>query len=291
MDLLWGNKQIDDCFHVCSDGTGTFVLFETEEDKIFGLNQLAITAYKFGLTVLCPVVMDTHFHVILRGEKDRVAQFKAEIARILSCYLRRTEKQTTIDVHIFPIQDERELKAQIIYVFRNPLEAGYPFLPENYRWGAGRVYFQITEEKGILLANLSVRRIRELFHTRIKLPKSWKTDDKGMLLPSTYIDRDFVHRLFGTPRAFLAFLYVRKKDQAELDARCALPFAEKKEENQLRKSAEKTAESLFKKRIIKLSTSERIILAKNLWQNNLTFSKKQLARIVRLDSSLVESVF
>jgi len=40
-----------------------------------------------------------------------------------------------------------------------------------------------------------------------------------------------------------------------------------------------------------VSQSERLSLAKVLWQNKVTFSRKQLARAVRLPTELVEAVF
>ena len=40
-----------------------------------------------------------------------------------------------------------------------------------------------------------------------------------------------------------------------------------------------------------MSQSERLALAKVLWQNKVTFSRKQLARAVRLPTELIEAVF
>ena len=291
METQWIDRPVEDCFHVCSDGTVSSVLFETEEDKIFGMNQLAITAWKYGCSVLCPVVMDTHFHVIVRGRKEAVGKYRSEIARVLILYFHRTGRDVVIDVEIIDILSERELMSQIIYVFRNPMEAGYPFLPENYRWGAGRVFFQEKEEAGTPLSQFSVRQIRSLVHTRAELPGHWSVDDSGMLVPSSFMDVKYVLRLFKTPRVFLAFLFVRKKDLAEWDARCGLPFVEKRDEKKMRETAREQAETMFGKRIRQLSTAERILLAKDLWSRNITYSKKQLARLVGLDPSIIESVF
>jgi len=58
-----------------------------------------------------------------------------------------------------------------------------------------------------------------------------------------------------------------------------------------RRIADKHGQSLFSRPVPKVSQSERLALAKVLWQNKVTFSRKQLARAVRLPTELVEAVF
>jgi len=58
-----------------------------------------------------------------------------------------------------------------------------------------------------------------------------------------------------------------------------------------RRIADKHGQSFFSRPVPKVSQSERLSLAKVLWQNKVTFSRKQLARAVRLPTELVEAVF
>ena len=58
-----------------------------------------------------------------------------------------------------------------------------------------------------------------------------------------------------------------------------------------RRIADKHGQSLFSRPVPKVSQSERLSLAKVLWQNKVTFSRKQLARAVRLPTELIEAVF
>jgi len=58
-----------------------------------------------------------------------------------------------------------------------------------------------------------------------------------------------------------------------------------------RRIADNHGQSLFSRPVPKVSQSERLSLAKVLWQNKVTFSRKQLARAVRLPTELIEAVF
>ncbi len=117
---------------------------------------------------------------------------------------------------------------------------------------------------------------RTLFRTRIDLPPDWVVDANGMLLPRCYIDLDEVHRLFRSPRRYLSFLFVRKKDITEQDELCARPFLEIRADKQLRAEAHAESQRLFHLPITKLTEPDRIRIASLLWQNRRTFSRKQL---------------
>ena len=41
-------------------------------------------------------------------------------------------------------------------------------------------------------------------------------DEDGRLLPESFVDYEAVERFFRSPRAFIAFLYVRKEDEAAI---------------------------------------------------------------------------
>ena len=58
-------------------------------------------------------------------------------------------------------------------------------------------------------------------------------------------------------------------------------------------NAEANAESerQFGRGIPKLTQAERIEVAKILWQNRRTLSRKQLARAVKMNPAIIEAVF
>ena len=294
--VRWEEKPVEDCFHVYSDGTRMAVLFDTDEDKVHAMNLFPILTRHFGIRIYCIIVMDTHFHLVVCGPQEQVGKMVGEIKRLLCRYFRDSGRphfvEDGIRIEMDAIQTEEELMGKIIYVFRNDLDAGGRFLPEDYRWGIGSMIFHHRDSSRYhRVGDLSIRERERLFRTREPIPDDWLYDDAGMLVPFSYIDVDYIERLFGSPKRYIAFLYVRKKDLAKHDEECARKFVEENDFKQLRKHSELQARHLFNRSVPKLSQSERLSLAKILWQNKVTFSRKQLARAVRLPTELIEAVF
>ena len=292
----WERHPVQDCYHICSDGTRVSVLFELPEDKVFAMNLMAALAYRYHLRVYCPVVMDTHFHLIAQGRAEDVASFINQMKRLLTMYFHRTGRgcllKDGIQIHPEPIQDDIELMQKIIYAFRNPMDAGYPYMPEDYPWGAGRLYFHPASDRPRRrIGDLTVRQKRALFRTRMELPDDWQLNETGMILPRCFVDADAVHALFGSPKRFISFLFVRKKDLAEQEAKDARVFLEKRCDAELHAEADTESQRLFGRRITKLTQAERIQVAKILWQDHRTLSRKQLARAVRMNPAVIEAVF
>ena len=61
---------VKDCYHIYSDGTRVSVLFERDEDKVYGRNLIAVLAFKYHIRVYCDVVMGTHFHLVGKGDPE-----------------------------------------------------------------------------------------------------------------------------------------------------------------------------------------------------------------------------
>lgn len=294
--VQWERHPVQDCYHICSDGTRVSVLFELPEDKVYAMNLIAVLARRYHLRVYCPVVMDTHFHLVAQGRPEDIASFKVQMKRLLTMYFHSTGRNYLLDDGIWieytPIQDDIELMQKIIYVFRNPMDAGYPYLPEDYPWGVGRLFFHpAAGHPGQRTGNMTVRQQRELFRTRMDIPDDWQLDGNGMILPRCFVDVDAVHALFGSPRRFIAFLFVRKKDLAEQEAKDARIFLQKRDDAELHAEADAESRRLFDRRITKLTQAERIEVARILWQNRRTLSRKQLARAVRMNPAVIEAVF
>ena len=130
-----------------------------------------------------------------------------------------------------------------------------------------------------------------LFRTRVKLPPEWEYDEKGMLVPASYIDKEYLrNKVFVSPRQFIAFLNVRKKDLADMEAADARPFLEKKDESMLLKEVEAMSRTMFGKEVAKLTQANKLNLAVKLWTDMKTTSVKQLARLTRNDVDVLRAV-
>lgn len=291
----WITKRINDCFHVYSDGTRLDVLFETDEDKRFMMNLIPIAAHFCGLRVICPEVMDTHFHVIVRGHADKIEKFKREIKRLLVRYFRRDGRgeivKNSIWINADAIQDEDELRRKIIYVLRNCTEAGFPLLPDNYPWGPGKAFFQADDANTHRVSDLSYREACKIFRTRIHMPENWEYNDMGILIPRTYMDMQFITKsVFTSTRQFIAFLNARKSDLTDMESADARAFMEHRDESKLREETKSRCQKQFNRPIKQLTKAERIIIAKQLWDERCTFSIKQLARVTNLNADVLRVI-
>ena len=294
--VQWERHPVQDCYHICSDGTRVSVLFELPEDKVFAMNLIAALAHRYRIRVYCPVVMDTHFHLVAQGRAEDIGAFTIQMKRLLTMYCRSTGReyllQDGIWIHPEPIHDDIELMQKIIYAFRNPMDAGYPYMPEDYPWGVGRLFFHpLPRQTGKRIGDLTVRQRRKLFRTRMDIPDEWQLDENGMILPQCFVDVRAVLALFGSPKRFISFLFVRKKDLAEQEAKDAHVFLEKRGDTALNAEANEESMQRFGRRIPKLTQAERIEIAKILWQNRRTLSRKQLARAVQMKPAIIEAIF
>ena len=294
--VQWERHPVRDCFHVYSDGTRLSVLFETIQDKVYVRNLIAVLAFLYHISIYCDVVMDTHFHLVCHGKPEDIERFMAEMKRLLIKYFNRTGRSHLLKEGIWikadPLKDDVEVMDKIIYDFRNPMDAGYPYLPEDYPWGVGRLFFHVdTAVAARRVGDMTVDERRAVLHTRVAIPDEWEVDANGMILPRSYIDVDTVRRLFGSPKRFIAFLFVRKKDLTTQDEQCARAFLEKRGDSMLREEAEEQSQQLFHRPITKLTQAERVQVAGILWQERRTLSRKQLARAVKVNPALIEAVF
>lgn len=290
------SKPVEDCFHVYSDGTRVEVLFETEEDCIFGMNLIPVVAFNCSLSVLCLEIMKTHFHCILRGDAMNIQKFKGEAKRLIVKYFISTGRREMVEDSIWieadAIRTEEELRRKIIYVFRNCTEAGYPYLPENYPWGPGAVFCQKpSTQNNMRIQSMSARKQRKLFRTNVILPQYWEADYRGMLVPASYIDTEYLNsRVFVSPRQFFAFLNVRKNDLVEMEAADAKKFLARREEDVIRKEVDRVSKLKYGLPVKKLNQTARVTIATDIWKARRTFSVKQLARLTRLNVDLLRTI-
>lgn len=290
------SKPIHDCYHVYSDGTRVLVLCDEDGNFVLMMNLIAVVSYYCHLTVLGLEVMTTHFHCILKGAPELIVKFQTEMKRLIVKHFNRDgypeRVKNSIWIQADPIHDEEELRRKIIYVFRNCTEAGFEFLPEDYRWGPGRTYCHSDKERSYKkVSDLTYREQCRLFRTRVKLPGDWEYNSDGMLVPRSYMDIDYLkNRVFVSPRQFIAFLSVKKKDLAEMEAADAKPFLDRMDERNLRKEITERSLSKFGREVLKLTHGERIELASELWSERKTLSIKQLARLTRSNLDVLRAV-
>ena len=298
--MKWENPSVSDCSHIYSDGTNVSAIFQEREDKFRIMDMLAITALENGVKILVAEVMTTHFHSIVSGKDPDRERFKCSAKRKMEIWIAAKGLKGCVNGELRisndMIKDEEELKGKIMYVYRNSLCAGIRLVPWRYEGGPGDIYFvdHIQEElKGKSIGELSVRKIRSLFHTEKSLPVEWRYDEMDLrLLPHSYMDWERVEGLFKSLRAFVAFLAQKKDLEVKYDWECASAAVQKASESELRKEIRELCLEYFGlKRVSEASLEQKTLLARRLWERRRTYSLSVLSRISLLPKEYIDSLF
>ena len=80
------DEAVSDIWHVFSDGTRADIPFNTEEDKLFAWNSVAVCAEIAGVRVWVVTVNDTHLHTLVCGEEARAKHYRDVLQQRLQTY-------------------------------------------------------------------------------------------------------------------------------------------------------------------------------------------------------------
>ena len=270
-------EEINDLWHIYSDGTRADIPFATDEEKTFVWNSLAICAESAGVTVLVSTVNDTHLHTIVRGEEHKVLLFKRVLKQ------RLTRRFQRVFFACSNIGNRKEALSKFMYVYRNCLDF-YKKLPGEYPWGSGNIFF--SERKphpaSHRLGDFSFREQYRMFRTRVKLPEEWLIDAEGRILPESFIDYEYVEELFRTVRTFIAFLYVRREDEAALKQEIHRNYLESRSIQDLRRIGNEYCVSVCGRTLVKVDIRVRLAIAAKMIRNGIAGRSPSLAKALLL---------
>ena len=271
------DEEIQDIWHVYSDGTRADIPFFSDEDKTSAWNSIAICAEMAGVRVLVSTVNDTHLHTIVRGEESRALRFKTSLQQRLTKHFSR------IHFACSKVRTRKEAMSKFMYVYRNCLDF-YRKMPGEYRWGSGNIYFSELNRRPLSsrLGDLSLREQYRVFETRMKLPEDWMVDAGGRILPESFIDYGYVEQLFRTVRTFIAFLYVRREDEAVLKQEIHNNYLESRSIQDLRRIGNEYCVSACGKTLVKADIRIRLAVAVKMIRNGISGRSPSLAKALFL---------
>ena len=277
-------ELVKNYWHVYSDGKQADIPFFSDDNKVYAMNSVAIVAFQTGVRVLCVNINDTHLHVVVYGEKGE--RFKEELRRRIIVYLNREGKSNQLGEGLFmncdSISTRRELLSKIIYTFRNCLDF-YKKMPWEYRYGVGNVYFAEDSPAGQALGELSYRQQRALLHTNEKMPENWRINEHGMLIPGYFIDVQHVESLFVTPKAFLAFLYVRKEDEQAMKQQLHGRYLEERRIQDMRQRGNNLSNSYYGKGLMRVDLNGRLRVASKMLKEGYGSKSEGFAKALYLN--------
>lgn len=294
---------VSNCWHFCTDGNAVDTMFYDEPDFIDGMNRIFL-ASRPGVVILAFALMDTHVHFILYGAYNDCNAFVHEYVRRTSMQLTHrhdfTRKLRNIPINCQKIGTDFYLRTAICYVLRNPVAAGLKFMPYDYPWSSGALYFRQTgywtsahwsEDQAFRneIKDMSSRERLALFKTKGLRADSEVLSDRGLIFPGEYVAVEVVERLFRTCRNFNYLLGASKEEDMhsigfEL-TRLSVPVQE------MRQHRDELCLELFgRKGIRTLDLVRRMKLARVL-RSRFRCSVKQVSRVCGLVYDEIKDCF
>lgn len=290
----WEEVPVQNFEHIYSDGGAVDIPFKDDRDKIFALNRIAILGHIYGVQVVIAEVIDTHLHTVIHGPKDACVKFRNELRRQMICHFIFTGRKEQLGEGFFldsvAIGTRTSLMNHIIYVLRQVLDTGFPFLPTDYRFGPGNIFFAQPSTIGLSrsaegvreVGRMGVREKWRILETRLPVPDDWLVTEDGLILPCCYMDYNLVNGLFRTPRCFIAFQHIKRDDEESIRQVCHRRSLEALTLNDLREKARLVCRNRFKKELSMASVPERVQVASLLVKNRMAFLSASLAKAVFL---------
>ena len=131
-------------YHVIQRGNNRESIFRNDADKARYLNHLVELKKKFDFKLLGYVLMDNHYHLLIRTGEDPLHKI---IFRQNMYYCRYFNKAHNRSGHLYGgrykaslVQDEHYAFAVLRYIHWNPVKAGITTVTEKYPWSSDICY-------------------------------------------------------------------------------------------------------------------------------------------------------
>ena len=138
MPRLERNDATQSIHHVIQRGNNRNYIYEDTRDKREFTTLLADAVATYDATLLQYVLMDNHYHLLIKVGSRPLSPLLWFLNRnYTNYYNRRYNRIGTIyggRYKSYPITDDRKLFSTIRYIVRNPVKAGMASTPATYRW-------------------------------------------------------------------------------------------------------------------------------------------------------------
>ncbi len=288
-------NQINDVYHVYTNGMSKSLWFHDETDFTMGMNLVPSCGIAADVTIYCFCLMSNHVHFILKGSEGRCIRFIREYKRLSSKKLALrhfTESPLAgAEIGIKAITNVDYLKKAIAYVMRNPVAAKLRIMPWEYRWSSSYVYFADSSFRlgsFCTLRDLAYFDKEKLFQTRLKLPDEYILCRDGIIFPGSYVDYRAVEKIYNSPRQLLYYLSSGNDMEEELES--GILKKSRYSDPELIASMEEICSELFSgKKYSSLRIEDRFRMAKEL-KKRYGAGPKQLSRVTTLEYDLLKAI-
>lgn len=131
-------------YHVYQRGNNRAFIFQSEKHKEFLIRQIEEYKRVFDFQLLAYVIMNNHYHMMIRTNKTPISVIMFNINNVLGKYLNRELNRTG---HIFEdrykcklVDTEAYLIWLLRYIHRNPVRANLASNVAEYKWSSHHFY-------------------------------------------------------------------------------------------------------------------------------------------------------
>lgn len=131
-------------YHIYQRANNRQHIFENPKHKAFLIKQIKEFNKLYDFQLLAYVIMDNHYHLLIRTNKVSISEIMFSINNVLVKYLNRELDRTG---HIFEgrfksklVDDEAYLIWLLRYIHRNPVRANLCEIPDEYKWSSHYFY-------------------------------------------------------------------------------------------------------------------------------------------------------
>ena len=280
-------------YHVCSPGLERNLIFACDEDFISGVNDIAICLTKFDVVIVCFCLMSNHFHFVIYGSEEECCAFAEEYKRRCGIRMRQVKQEVNalqnIRIELNEISDEAYLENAISYVLRNPVAAKINIMPYHYPWSSADIYFRGSMPiNGTSVNHLSERKRHRVLKSKLPLPDDYLIDERGMILPESFVDVKVAEALFRHPSRLLFAL--AKKVEAEVELKFGVADRILYTDAELKSLVNELIVKHFGASGLASLTSQQKIKLCVLMKKNYNASAKQISRITRVGSDVLDKI-
>ena len=281
------------CFQINSKKLEKELLFRDEEDYIYGINTLALILLLFpGVVVYAFTLMSNHIHLLLGGPKEECEAYYDAVMHRLSLWLKRKYGLSGVVPYgegrreVVNVKGLEHFIIEVLYLLRNPFKARICY-PGDYPWSSVWMYFakrgQMTGRKA---STFTVRELRRILKTNIRIPGNWEITESGMVIPH-FVDWKTVEIAFQNDEAtFLRRLM--EPVEARHNQLSGLPMELKFSDQEIAARVRSICQNeLNVKDHRQLSAKELLRLCRTLSMRFGT-SAEQLQRVLGVDKTMLE---
>ena len=187
-------------FHFCTDSLKDDNIFNNAAQFAFGMILMGLISILFPIRIYAFTLMPNHIHIILSGTGASCLQAFDYLKRKLSARLKRDGFPPLPDDYWFKlttISSPEQMKQEIIYVLRNPLEKGVAIVG-GYLWSSGWLYYSGISNlvDTAVVRKPTTRQLRKLLGGDESVPDDWRFHPYLGLHPACFVDTSLVLKLF-----------------------------------------------------------------------------------------------